>query len=150
MQIGRRFGLAGSSGSGAVVSLTAALPSQLVLTAVPYPQGVGSTKRAPEASIPEARRPVVECSSGHVDSVQRGVAHHVRALIALVVIFFIATFPATWLLMLFLGNVGLSVSYWGSLPLGILVSLLLSGAPRRRPSPQWSPAEARVMKSTRR
>ena len=43
-----------------------------------------------------------------------------KALIALVVIFFIATFPATWLLMLFLGNVGLGLSYWGTLPLGIL------------------------------
>jgi hypothetical protein len=51
-----------------------------------------------------------------------------KALIALVVIFFIATFPATWLLMLFLGNVGLNLSYWGSLPLGILVSVLLSAA----------------------
>ena len=29
-----------------------------------------------------------------------------KALLALLVIFFIATFPATWLLMLFLGNVG--------------------------------------------
>ena len=51
-----------------------------------------------------------------------------KALISLVVIFFIATFPATWLLMLFLGNVGLNLSYWGSLPLGILVSVLLSAA----------------------
>ena len=51
-----------------------------------------------------------------------------KALIALVVIFFIATFPATWLLMLFLGNVGLGLSYWGTLPLGILVSVLLSAA----------------------
>ena len=51
-----------------------------------------------------------------------------KALIALIVIFFIATFPATWLLMLFLGNVGLGVSYWGTLPLGIIVSILLSAA----------------------
>jgi hypothetical protein len=29
--------------------------------------------------------------------------------------------------MLFLGNLGLGLSYWGTLPLGILVSLLLSG-----------------------
>ncbi len=47
-------------------------------------------------------------------------------LIALVV-FLVATFPATWLLMLFLGNVGVSVGYWGVLPLGILVSALLGG-----------------------
>ena len=51
-----------------------------------------------------------------------------KALIALAVIFFLATFPATWLLMLFLGNLGLGVSYWRTLPLGILVSVLLSAA----------------------
>ena len=39
----------------------------------------------------------------------------------------IATFPATWLLMLFFGNLGMGLSYWGSLPLGILVSALLGG-----------------------
>jgi len=31
------------------------------------------------------------------------------------------------LLMLFAGNVGLQQSYWGTLPLGILVSVLLAG-----------------------
>lgn len=41
--------------------------------------------------------------------------------------FLVATFPATWLLMLFLGNVGVHVGYWGTLPLGILVSALLGG-----------------------
>jgi prolipoprotein diacylglyceryltransferase len=49
------------------------------------------------------------------------------------VVFMIATFPASWLLMLFLGNVmhgGLS--YWGTLPLGILVSLLLAGTSATR------------------
>src|SRR5262245_41370026 len=51
-----------------------------------------------------------------------------RALLVMVIVFFIATFPATWLLMLFLGNTGLALSYWGTLPLGILVSVLLSGA----------------------
>jgi hypothetical protein len=51
-----------------------------------------------------------------------------KALIALVVIFFVATFPSTWLLMLFLGNAGVNLSYWGTLPLGILVSVLLSAA----------------------
>ena len=57
----------------------------------------------------------------------------IRALLAFIVIFFVATFPATWLLMLFLGNVGANVSYWGALPLGILVSALLGGisAPSR-------------------
>ena len=48
-----------------------------------------------------------------------------RGLVFLVAIFFVATFPATWLLMLFLGNIGTNVSYWGALPLGVLVSVLL-------------------------
>jgi hypothetical protein len=42
-------------------------------------------------------------------------------------VFIIATFPATWLMMLFLGNLGLELSYMGTLPLGILVSALLGG-----------------------
>ena len=40
-------------------------------------------------------------------------------------------FPATWLLMLFFGNVGLAQSYWGTLPIGILVSVLLGGSSAR-------------------
>jgi hypothetical protein len=54
-----------------------------------------------------------------------------KALIVAIVIFLIATFPATWLLMLFLGNVGVNTSYWGTFPLGILVSALLAGASSR-------------------
>lgn len=52
----------------------------------------------------------------------------IRSLLALLIVFLLATFPATWLLMLFLGNVGLTLSYWGTLPLGILVSVLVGGA----------------------
>ena len=52
----------------------------------------------------------------------------IRAVIFGVIFFLIATFPATWLLMLFLGNVHLRLSYWGTLPLGILASVLLAGA----------------------
>ncbi len=52
----------------------------------------------------------------------------IRALIAGLVVFLIATFPATWLLMLFLGSAGVNVSYWGALPLGILVSALIGAA----------------------
>lgn len=55
----------------------------------------------------------------------------IKLLIAAAVILLISTFPATWLLMLFLGNVGINVSYWGALPLGILVSTLLSGVGAR-------------------
>jgi hypothetical protein len=56
----------------------------------------------------------------------------IRMILTFVVVFFIATFPATWLLMLFLGNVGANVSYWGTLPLGILVSALLGGVSAER------------------
>ena len=52
----------------------------------------------------------------------------IKSLLALLIVFLLATFPATWLLMLFLGNVGLGLSYWGTLPLGILVSVLVGGA----------------------
>lgn len=51
----------------------------------------------------------------------------IKLLLSAVAIFLLATFPATWLTMLFLGNLGLGISYWGALPLGILVSALLSG-----------------------
>jgi hypothetical protein len=55
----------------------------------------------------------------------------IRAFLAAFVVFLLATFPATWLLMLFLGNIGANVSYWGTLPLGILVSVLLAGSSSR-------------------
>ena len=49
----------------------------------------------------------------------------IKGLIGLLIVFLLATFPATWLLMLFMGNVGLAIGYWGALPLGILVSVLI-------------------------
>jgi hypothetical protein len=52
----------------------------------------------------------------------------IKGLLFFAVLFLVATFPATWLLMLFLGNVDVHVSYWGALPLGILASLLIGGA----------------------
>jgi hypothetical protein len=55
----------------------------------------------------------------------------IRALLVATVTFLLATFPATWLLMLFLGNLHTGLSYWGTLPLGILVSLLLAGSTSR-------------------
>ena len=55
----------------------------------------------------------------------------IKALIIAVVTFLIATFPATWLLMLFLGNLHTGLSYWGTLPLGILVSVLIAGTSSR-------------------
>jgi hypothetical protein len=47
------------------------------------------------------------------------------------IVFLIATFPATWLLMLFFGNLHTGLSYWGTLPLGILVSVVLGGVSSR-------------------
>ncbi len=52
----------------------------------------------------------------------------IKGLIVGLIVFMVATFPATWLLMLFLGNFGTGLSYWGTLPLGILVSVLLGSA----------------------
>lgn len=53
----------------------------------------------------------------------------IKLLLTFAVVFFVATFPATWLLMLFFGNVGLTqLGYWGVLPLGILASALIGGA----------------------
>jgi hypothetical protein len=52
----------------------------------------------------------------------------IRGLIGAAAIFFLSTFPSTWLLMLFLGNVGVNVSYAGALPLGVIVSILVAGA----------------------
>jgi hypothetical protein len=52
----------------------------------------------------------------------------IRALLVGVVLFLVFTFPATYLLMLFLGNVGLHLSYWGTLPLGTVVSVLIGAS----------------------
>jgi hypothetical protein len=48
-------------------------------------------------------------------------------LFLLVAVVVFGSFPATWLLMLFLGNVGLNVSFWGSLPAGILLPFFIAG-----------------------
>jgi hypothetical protein len=57
----------------------------------------------------------------------------IKALLVMFVVFLIATFPATWLLMLFMGNTApaMGLSYWGALPGGILLSGLLAGASAR-------------------
>ena len=52
----------------------------------------------------------------------------IRGLLLLAVLLLVFTFPSTWLLMLFFGNLGLGLSYWATLPLGILVSVLLGTA----------------------
>jgi hypothetical protein len=67
--------------------------------------------------------------------VLRNIFESLGALVLLFIVFLIVTFPVTWLLMLFLGNVGANVSYWGALPLGTVVSLMIgagsSGSYRR-------------------
>ncbi len=55
----------------------------------------------------------------------------IKALVVFVIAFAVFTFPATWLLMLFFGNLGLALSYVATLPLGILVSVLLGGVTSR-------------------
>ena len=52
----------------------------------------------------------------------------IRALIVGIALFLLATFPATFLLMLFLGNINVHLSYWGTFPLGILVSVLIGAS----------------------
>jgi hypothetical protein len=55
----------------------------------------------------------------------------IKAMLLALVVFLVATFPATWLLMLFFGNLHTNLSYWGTLPLGILVSALLGSTASR-------------------
>jgi hypothetical protein len=65
----------------------------------------------------------------------RNILESLGAIVLLFIVFLIVTFPVTWLLMLFLGNIGANVSYWGALPLGTVVSLIIgagsSGGYRR-------------------
>jgi hypothetical protein len=58
----------------------------------------------------------------------------IKGLLAAAIVLLVSTFPATWLLMLFIGNVapGVGLGYWGALPLGILVSSLLGGLSAQR------------------
>lgn len=58
-------------------------------------------------------------------SVVRNIFESIGALALLFVVFLVATFPVTWLLMLFFGNVGAALSYWAVLPLGVVVSLVI-------------------------
>ena len=58
----------------------------------------------------------------------------IGALIVGIVLFVVLSLPATWLLMLFFGNLGTGLSFWGVLPLGMLVSALIGAAGSQRPS----------------
>jgi hypothetical protein len=50
-----------------------------------------------------------------------------KVLIVFAIAFAIFTVPATWLLMLFFGNLGMELSYIATQPLGILASVLMGG-----------------------
>ena len=47
-------------------------------------------------------------------------------LVAAFFVVVVGSFPATWLLMLFLGNIGTHVSFWGALPAGILITFFVA------------------------
>ncbi|HUC31813.1 MAG TPA: hypothetical protein VMS14_00330 [Ilumatobacteraceae bacterium] len=72
-------------------------------------------------------------ADGRFDGESTGGNQMIKALLGASLVFLIATFPATWLLMLFMGNVapGMGLSYWGALPMGIMVSTLLGGVTSR-------------------
>ncbi len=55
----------------------------------------------------------------------------VKGLIVFAIVFALFTFPSTWLLMLFFGNLGMELSYVATLPLGTLVSVLIGGVTSR-------------------
>jgi len=59
------------------------------------------------------------------------VGDFIKSVLVFAVAFATFTFPSTWLLMLFFGNMGMGLSYVATLPLGILVSVLLAGASSR-------------------
>jgi hypothetical protein len=54
-----------------------------------------------------------------------------KSLLFVAIAFVLFTFPATWLLMLFFGNLGMELSYVATLPLGVLASVLLGGVTSR-------------------
>ena len=54
-----------------------------------------------------------------------------KAVVVFAIAFALFTLPATWLLMLFFGNLGMELSYIATLPLGILVSVLPGGVTSR-------------------
>ena len=53
----------------------------------------------------------------------------IKGILGIVAVLLVSTFPATWLMMLFIGNIapGIGLGYWGALPLGIVVSSIVAG-----------------------
>jgi hypothetical protein len=62
------------------------------------------------------------------ESVAKGLAESIVGLVFLFLVFLVVTFPVTWLLMLFIGNIGGGLSYWATLPLGTVVSLIIGSS----------------------
>ena len=58
---------------------------------------------------------------------EKTLGDFLKAVVVFAIAFALFTFPATWLLMLFFGNIGWELSYMGTLPMGILTSILLGG-----------------------
>ena len=90
-------------------------------TPTPSDSSKAETVRARATRLPRCGPTVVHA----VPDTHREGTTMIKGLFFAVVIFLVGTFPATWLLMLFLGNVHANVSYWGALPLGALVSVAL-------------------------
>ena len=59
----------------------------------------------------------------------KNLFNFILSVAAMLIVALIVTFPATWLLMLFLGNVmDVGPSYWGSLPGGILLGAIIGAS----------------------
>jgi hypothetical protein len=69
--------------------------------------------------------------AGSIRNGEVQMADFLKALVVFAVAFALFTLPATWLLMLFFGNIGMELSYVATLPLGILASVLLGGVTSR-------------------
>ena len=68
---------------------------------------------------------------GHVYPLEmiKNLFSFLLSVLVIIVVALIVTFPATWLLMLFLGNVmDTGPSYWGALPGGILLGALIGAS----------------------
>ena len=59
------------------------------------------------------------------------MGNFIKTVIAVAIAFIIFTFPSTWLLMLFFGNIGMELGYVATLPLGIVVSIIMGGVTAR-------------------
>jgi hypothetical protein len=59
------------------------------------------------------------------------MGNFIKTVIAVFIAFVLFTFPATWLLMLFFGNLGMELSYVATLPLGVVVSIIIGGVTAR-------------------